>query len=481
VSAALLLSTVIAALVGFGLLRLLWPAQVALRPYWLIVSALAIGLGLGVTAVGLFLWLLLAGGIGRPVIAFDLALLGALTGALRWRRRRSRSVADFPEQPRARSPGDRLVTLAFAATLTCGVAAFVGISASAPHGGWDAWMNWNLRARMIFRSGVEWRDAFSPLLSWSHPDYPLLVQSSVVRAWAYRGAETLAAPAMVAFLFTFATVGLASSAVAALRGRTQGMLAGLVLLGTPFLIFHGAAQYGDVPVAFFFLSTVVLLALHDRHRDRTALFAVLAGLTVGLAGWTKNEGLLFLAALVAAQVAISLRSGTRRITAAEARAFGLGLLPMLVIIGFFKLRLAPSNDLVSSLGAGETLRRLTDSIRYGLVVKAFVGQIGGFGFNGMIGAVWLLITYGLCVWVRPEETGRTWFLRTVMTLGLALVGHAAVFVATADDVARLLDSSLERLLLQLWPVAVFSCFMVFATPEEAARADIVRFPAASSA
>jgi hypothetical protein len=111
-----------------------------------------------------------------------------------------------------------------------------------------------------------------------------------------------------------------------------------------------------------------------------------------------------------------------------------------------------------------TLRRLTDPVRYGLVLKAFIGQIGGFGFNGMIGAVWLLITYGLCVWVRPEGTGRTWFPRTVVTLGLVLAGHAAVFVATADDVARLLNSSLERLLLQLWPVAVFSCFIMKAKP-----------------
>jgi hypothetical protein len=476
VSAALLLSALIAALVGFGLVRLLWPAEVAVRPYRVIVSALAIGIGLGVTGIGLLLWLLVTGGVGRPVIAFDLALLGAVMGALRWRSRRSRSAADLPEQPAARSRGDRLVTLAFAATLTCAVAAFVAISASAPHGGWDAWMNWNLRARMIFRSGAEWREAFSPLLGWSHPDYPLLVQSSVVRMWAYCGVETLAAPATVAFLFTFATVGLASSAVTALRGRTQGMLAGLVLLSTPFLIFHGASQYADVPVGFFFLSTVVLLALHDRHRDRTTRFAVLAGLTVGLAGWTKNEGLLFLAALAAAQAAISLRPGSRRVAAREIGAFGLGLLPMLVIIGLFKLRLAPANDLVSSVGAGETLRRLTDPIRYGLVVKAFVSQIGGFGFNGMIGAVWLLITYGLCVWVRPEETGRTWFHHTLVTLGLVLAGHAVVFVATADDVARLLDSSLERLLLQLWPAAVFTCFMVFATPEEAARALILMPP-----
>ncbi len=479
-SAVLLLSALVAALIGFCLLRLLWPAEVTIRPYGLVLSALAVGVGLGVTAVGLFLWLLIAGGVGRPLIILELTLLVALMGALRWRRR-TRSTAHLVEPPPAMPRGDRLVSLAFAATLSCGIAAFVAISASAPHGGWDAWMNWNLRARMIFRSGTEWRDAFSPLLAWSHPDYPLLVPSSVLRAWAYHGAETLAAPAMVAFLFTFATVGLASSALAALRGKTQGMLAGLVLLGTPFFIFHGVSQYGDVPLGFFFLSTVVLLAMHDRHRDRTTLFAVLAGLTAGLAGWTKNEGLLFLAALIAAQAALSLRSATHRITGAEARGFGLGLLPMLAIIGIFKFHLAPANDLVSSLGAGETLRRLTDPIRYGLVVKAFIGQIGGFGFNGLIGAVWLLITYGLCVWLRPGGTGGTWFPRTVVTVCIVLAGHAAVFVTTAEDVGRLLNSSLDRLLLQLWPVTVFTCFMIFATPEEAARADVARVSASGSA
>jgi hypothetical protein len=47
VSAALLLSALAAALIGFCLLRLLWPAEVAIRPYWLIVSAPAIGMGPG--------------------------------------------------------------------------------------------------------------------------------------------------------------------------------------------------------------------------------------------------------------------------------------------------------------------------------------------------------------------------------------------------------------------------------------------------
>ena len=183
--------------------------------------------------------------------------------------------------------------------------------------------------------------------------------------------------------------------VVALRGRTQGMLTAVVLLATPFLIFHGTAQYGDVPVGFFFLATTVLLALHDRHREQTYAFAALAGLTTGMAAWTKNEGLLFLVAVAGAWAVTGLGASERRHLGREARSFALGLLPMAVVIGFFKLQLAPPNDLVTATGAGNTLHWVLDPRRYALVAQAFTSQIAAFGFNGLISGVWLLITYGI--------------------------------------------------------------------------------------
>jgi asparagine N-glycosylation enzyme membrane subunit Stt3 len=230
------------------------------------------------------------------------------------------------------------------------------------------------------------------------------------------------------------------------------MLAGLVLLSTPFFIFHGISQYGDVPVGFFFLSTLVLLALHDRHGERTSGFAVLAGLTAGLAAWTKNEGVLFIAAFVLSGVVTSKRAGSGR---------------SLLIVGYFKVRFAPPNDLMSTIGSGETLARLTDPQRYLLVAKAYLSGVARFGFNGLVSAVPLLVAYGLCAGVRPGEATKRWFRLTVVTVALVLAGHAVVFIVTTEDVARLLNSSLERLLLQLWPSVVFAWFMLLAGAEEA--------------
>ena len=55
-----------------------------------------------------------------------------------------------------------------------------------------------------------------------------------------------------------------------LRGRLQGYLAAMILLGTPFFITMGAAQFADVPLAFFILTTLVMLPLQARSPKRAA-------------------------------------------------------------------------------------------------------------------------------------------------------------------------------------------------------------------
>ena len=466
-SVALILSAVVAVAIGFVALSAIWPGAVTFRTYRWIVVALAPGVGLGITSIGVFCWLMLFGPPDRTLLVVE---LGVLTLLVVWVTRTKRWHAPAPavaEGASASSTGtDRLIVWAFAVTLGCAAAAFVGLTVSRPHGAWDAWMNWNLRARMIFRAGQEWQVAFSPLFPWSHPDYPLLVQASVVRTWVYNAGESLAGPAAVAFLFTFGTVGVVTAGVAVLRDRTQGMLAGMTLLGTPFLIFHGISQYGDLPVGFFFLATMVLLALHDRHRDVTVAFAILAGLTTGLAGWTKNEGLLFLAAVVLAGLLTVRRAEYDRPLARDAGPYLIGLLPILVLIGLFKFHFAPPNDLMSTVGAGETLARLTDPQRYVAVTKGFGIEIATFGFNGLFSGGLLLALYGACAGVRVEEMKTRWFRMSLWILALMLAGDAMVIVVTSEDAARLVNSSADRLVLQLWPVVVFACFRVFRSPSD---------------
>jgi hypothetical protein len=466
-SLSFLLSAVVASLVGYALLRGAWADSVPFRPYRAVAAALGIGVGLGVTSVLMFAWLLISGRASRGLVGVELALL-ALLGI--WvcmpgsgRPREGRQAGSGQVSPGEGSP---VVTAAFAVAVCCAVAAFLGLSLAQPHGQWDAWMDWNLRARLMFRSGPDWRRAFSGLIPWSHPDYPLLVPASVLRTWVYGGRETLAGPGMIAFLFTFATLALVTSGVAALRSRTQGMIAGVVLLATPFFIFHGVSQYADVPVGFFMLATVVLLALHGRHREQTALFAGLAGFAAGLAAWTKNEGLLFLLAILCSWAVTSLRGRPSRVARRELLAFALGFLPLGVVIALFKLLLAPANDLVTAATAADTLHRLGDPRRYATLAQEFTRHIVSFGFNGLTSGTLLMVLYAICRGIRREELERTSLRWAAGGIGLMVAGHLAVFAVAVDDVPRMVNSSLDRLLLQLWPATLFVWFMIVHTPEE---------------
>src|SRR5262249_45224423 len=161
----------------------------------------------------------------------------------------------------------------------------------------------NLHARFLFRCGPFWKDTFSPLLDYYKPDYPLLLPGSIARLWAYANHESILAPAIVAALFTFTLALLTTAAVARLRGSKEGMLAGLVVLGTPGVVDLGATQCADLAVGFFLLATLSLLCLNDSlgHDKR---YMALAGVAAGLAAWTKNEGLMLLLVIIAVRAAL---------------------------------------------------------------------------------------------------------------------------------------------------------------------------------
>jgi hypothetical protein len=458
----LALSFVISTVTGVLLLRLAWPRHAACP--WPLLAALGAGLGAGVSAVLLFLWML-AFGPTRWFMLAEAGLLG-LVALTTLARRPTRTTSQPAATDIHRSGLVRLLAIVFLVTLSAAAVAFLSTLRQHPHGEWDAWMNWDLRARMIFRGGEQWRTAFSGAIPWSHPDYPVLIPTLGARSWLYAGRETLHGPWLVAATFTFGTVALVAGGLAALRGWSNGLVAGSVLLSTSFFILHGTSLYADVPLGFFFLATFVFLALDGRYGAATNRFAMLAGSAAGISMWTKNEGLLFAVAVAGAILFVRTGggwAGSRR----RLLAFGAGLLPLLLLVVSFKIAFAPPNDLLSTLSIERTLGRLTSPDRYFIVLREYARHIVSFGYNGFGTVMWVLAAYLLGLGVSRGELGRPWVRVGMAALGLVLAGHFMVFVSMADELQRLLNSSLDRLLLQLLPSALFLFFMVARRPEEA--------------
>jgi 4-amino-4-deoxy-L-arabinose transferase-like glycosyltransferase len=337
----------------------------------------------------------------------------------------------------------------------------VGGYGAAPLGDWDAWALWNLRARFLFRAGEQWRQAFSPV--FTHTDYPLLVPCTNARCWCYLGTDPEWGPWLVGSLFTFATVGILATGVCRLRSRCQGLLAGLVLLGTVSFFWRGALQYADIPLAFFFLATVLLLGLYDAADQRRRGLLCLAGLTAALAAWTKNEGWLFVIAVFATRwLAAWRRAGGRQAIRQLVLSF-VGAAPVLGIVVLFKTCLAGDNDLVSGQGWQRCAPRLLDTSRYWLVGKAFVtwGLHLGRAFVIVLPLCFMLLGRG-----KPPSRGAAGITTAASVLLLMIAGYFGVYIVTPHDLTWHLGTSAERVLLHLWPLAILTVFLYLATPEE---------------
>ncbi len=470
------LSLIVALMIGLLLTGIFWPSPGRGAAGWLLRGFLGWGLGIGVTSLLYFLCLLT--GLARYAAAADIVLGLALGLALFFRGRRKRAEARQTEAAGEKVPLWSWISGLFALELIASLASFIIAVLKEPHGRWDAWLIWNMHARFLFRSGPGWREAFASGQDWSHWDYPLMLPLSIVRGWSYAGMEEGIFPAVMGLLFTALVLGLLLAALVLLRGRTQGCLAAMVLMGTPFFITMGASQFADVPLAFFILASMVMLFTAARSDGSAAGPLVLAGLAAGLAAWTKNEGLLF--ALVASGSLLGITaktSGWRRALERTAE-FLAGALPVLIIVLIFKLRIAPANDLVAGFGWAALGEKLFDIHRHVQIAKAFfVTALSftqglfdvrtGMGLNP--GPVNLLVVaaYLLLVGIRIERTDRTALVQGATVLMLMLAGYFLVYVLTPLDLTYHLMTSLNRLFIQLWPGILLTLFMIAGARVEA--------------
>src|SRR5713101_6323539 len=230
----------IPALIGFAVVRAFGFSRQRWCRHGLFRLVLGAGLGIGLCSACFFAGLL----SGVPGLLLEaLLLLGAgIAVALRWKTARCLLCED----PDYTTP-DRVLTVALGGVLVLllllDVLAFASTTARGPHGGWDAWAIWNLRARFLYRAGdAAWRDAFTEVIDWTHPDYPLLLPTFIARTWKLMGAESQTVPIALACFFSFGTVALLTASLSMLRGLRQGLLAGLAMAASPILFEIGRAS-----------------------------------------------------------------------------------------------------------------------------------------------------------------------------------------------------------------------------------------------
>lgn len=351
-----------------------------------------------------------------------------------------------------------ITTLLYSYSLLMDVSIFFFESVRNPHGLWDAWSCWNIIAKFIARAPHDWPTLLHQMNAIDfHPDYPLLQRGFIARSWLLTGNETVWIPIISAFVFCFCTIGLVTSSVSVLsQNKTDGLIAGLVLLCSPFYMVMGFSQYADNTVGYFYLATIVLLTLARKTPAVKPNLLIAAGVTSGLAAWSKNEGLMFILCLFTAQLTRLLFCNYKTLFQ-ELKYMSLGILPVLLLVLYQKIFIAPPNQIVAAQGS-ETLVKLQDISRYEAVWNYFKYQFGIFG-SWMTNPWWLFLI-GIIIKGGINFRGYNYsFISNFTWLILMATGFFFVEVITPLGLQYYLSTSVHRLFFQLFPSFIFIYFM----------------------
>jgi hypothetical protein len=424
---AFLASISVSIVLGYLTACFFWPRGLSRATLW----TFAWPTGAGLCSLIFFLF-------RRPMFTIEFALLIVLGGVWFLRRRpdpsHSGSSLTVP-----------LVCLLVAGAVGFVVAGLLFIVHQDPHGDWDAFAIWNSHARYLYRDGNAWQ---TDIRNTFHPDYPLLVPSMNARAWRYEGEEMPETGGWLGLAYILSALAVLTATLAELRGWRIAMIIGSVLLGTPFFLEYGVMQSADVPLSLYLVSAIALLCLYSERGEGKPGLLVLSGFMAGCAGWTKNEGLLFIVALCVSILApVFVRPS---LTLRRFRSFAAGLALPLAVIVLFKSTAGLPGDYTAQRQYQEIVEKLASPDRYTTITANFARTLWSFGNWAINPLIPLLVFAGLCMVSGTAIRSFGW-LTGASALTLVFAGYFVIYLVAAYDLQYLLDASNQRLFLQIWP------------------------------
>ena len=242
-------------LTGILIIHLLWVEKK--RPIDLIFKlTLGIGLGLGISSLLYFVYLIFFAGSPYFLYVELVLFLAALLAAYLKNKKTTQVYL-----PKLSVSFLQITVLIIAAVVF--VFSFLGVinyARQRSHGDWDAWMIYNRSARFMYRGQENWKDAFSKDMGIIfHADYPPLLALNIASRWDILSEETSYVPMFQSILFSFAVLGLCFGALASLKSLGQAGLGVILLGGVSFFLSEGGRQTADVPLAFYMLASIVFL------------------------------------------------------------------------------------------------------------------------------------------------------------------------------------------------------------------------------
>ncbi len=177
---------------------------------------------------------------------------------------------------------------------------------------------------------------------------------------------------------------------------------------------------------------------------------------MGLAAWTKNEGNALFLAMTAALLISVWQAGGRRFAVRAIVSWMLGVLPPLLALSHFKYAVAPANEIVQSLSGDSLAAHIFDPGRHLCLWRVFLERIFD---HGHIAPLFAVAIAGEALRQRRQAKSSPLVRLGALLLALIASVYYLVYLLTPYSLAWHANTSLARLLAQLWPTATLWLYL----------------------
>jgi len=421
---------------------------------------LALALGLGIVSILFFLTVTFLNYVVHFLLIFLEMLLSILLVAFLFSSLQSLRFSKlkiFSKSLLSKAKEINFSLIIFFSLLFIFLFEFILISFSNPSGGWDAFAKWNTKAKFLFReNALFWKNMFEPKLAWFlRRAYPLFLPTLIARGWFLIGREHPSVPITISLIFSLGTICLLYFSLKIFRKEKGTIWALLLLITSPAFVLQACSQYLEVPLAFYYLLVFIVLSFYYGKIGSYNLL-LLAGFYAGAALWMKCEGVSIFCCFIVVNLFLSLISKRLKIGLREIFYFLMGALPFLLTFFYFR------RIFCSTVPPYYSVNNIFRIWRYPLVLKYFVKVFLNFSY----GIILILLAYSFIVGFDRKKVKKFYPLMILFFFMVSF--YFVIYIVSPCTSFRKLDwllrTSIERLFMQLFPLGLFSLFLVTKSP-----------------
>lgn len=349
-----------------------------------------------------------------------------------------RAVVPLKDLP-PRSVADRTVAL-IADTLTVllaiGHALFATLS---PISEWDFWAIWGLKGRVFLaHRGIDWRFLENPFNAFAHPDYPILVPLQYVYLSLVEGGWEDRLVGLSSTMFGVAVLLIVRSLLGEeFRSRALAAIATLGLARIALSSWVGIAE--GVLIAFIASGLLLMRRGIMDEGDRGAFRT--GAVMLGLAAFTKNEGISMLVAAIAALILVQPGKWKRV----------LGLWPA-VAVALPWIVLRAVHAIPTDLASGPVLERAQRQL---MNIGSVTGALSRNLPNNLL--FWIASIAAVSILVRRADLRERFVL---IAVAVQVLFYVLAYVVTPNEIEWHVSTSWVRLLNQIALPLAFSAFIL---------------------